>query len=52
MQLRLCSLSSCHEIIRKNYVLAKENITIEGGMLLGFLKHHAAGLRFRNSSLG
>ena len=50
-QLRLCSLSSCYEVIRKNNVLATEPITIEGGMLPGNLEHHGAGPRCRNNNI-
>ena len=51
-QVRFCPLSSCHEVIRSNNVLATEHIAIEGGMLPGYLKHHAAGTRRRNNSMG
>ncbi|KAF8546909.1 hypothetical protein OG21DRAFT_1527516 [Imleria badia] len=31
-KMRFCSLSSCHEVIRKNKVVATEHVTVGGGM--------------------
>ncbi|KAF8549521.1 hypothetical protein OG21DRAFT_1421103, partial [Imleria badia] len=51
-QIRFCSLSSCHKVIRSEKVLATEQVSIEGGMLLDYSKHLATGPRYRNDILG
>ena len=45
-------LSSCHEVIYGNNVLAAEEITIKGGMLPRCLKRHGAEPRCRNDNMG
>lgn len=40
-QVRLCAISVCPGVIHWNDVLAREQITVEGGVwLLSYLKHH------------
>ena len=41
-EIRLCNISSCPDIIRSNYVLPVESLTIAGGMSHFSSSHHVA----------